>query len=390
MITREEIRQLAQFESPAGCAISFYFQPQTPQNKSHREEAIMAKDMVRDALRKAERNGNHTVLREDLEKILTIAEGLHGNHSRGKAIFACREQGIWRELDIPPRPEPSQIKVNSRFHLRPLVDAKSGLPRTCIAQVNRKKARIFELQDTEITQKSDLEFGPSPGVPRSDGFQGYEAGHRERHVENMVMQHFKMFAESLLMLAHREKFDALLIGCQDDSWPEIESQLHSDLKQKLRGRFPIDVLSATPEEVRQHAKRILIETMLTDQMALIREVMGEAQRNARGAVGLKHVLNALERQEVQTLLVLRGFKAEAVECPNCRHLDTRMVKTCAVCAHETRELSDVSDALVDLALRNGAEIRFIDGDPDMEKAGQVAALLRFRADQNTAEKKMAV
>jgi len=94
--------------------------------------------------------------------------------------------------------------------------------------------------------------------------------------------------------------------------------------------------------------------------------------------------------EVQTLLMLRSFKAEAVECPNCRHLDTRMVKTCAVCAHETRELSDVSDALVDLALRNGADIRFIDGDPDMEKAGHVAALLRFRADQNTAEKKMAV
>ena len=35
-------------------------------------------------------------------------------------------------------------------------------------------------------------------------------------------------------------------------------------------------------------------------------------------LGLKHVLNALERQEVQTLLVLRGFKAEAVECPNCK------------------------------------------------------------------------
>src|SRR5258708_30159655 len=125
MITREEIRQLAQFESPAGCAISFFFQPHTPQNKSHREEAIMVKDLVRDALRKAERNGNHTVLREDLEKILTIAEGLHGNHSRGKAIFACREQGICRELEIPPPPEPSRIKRNSRLHLRPLVDPKA-------------------------------------------------------------------------------------------------------------------------------------------------------------------------------------------------------------------------------------------------------------------------
>jgi len=390
MITREEIRQLAQFESPTGCAISFYFQPHTPQNKSHREEAILIKDLVRDALRRAERNGNDAAMRQDLEKVLEIAEGLHGNHSRGKAIFACREQGIWHEFDVPPRLGRSQITVNSRFHLRPLVDAKSGLPRTCIALVNRKKARIFELQETEITQKLDLEFGPSPAVPRSDGFQGYEAGHRERHVENTTMQHFKMFAESLVLLCNKEKLEALLIGCQDDSWPEIEAQLPTALKQKLRGRFPIDVLSATAEEVRQHANRILTEAKLTERMALVREVMGESQRNGRGALGLKHVLNALERQEVQTLLLVRDFKAEAVECPNCRHLDTRMVKTCAVCGHETRALNDVCDSLVDLALRNGAEIRLVDSDADMEKAGHVAALLRFRADQNTAEKKMAV
>ncbi|HET8887668.1 MAG TPA: hypothetical protein VFQ41_02095 [Candidatus Angelobacter sp.] len=390
MITREEIRQLAQFESPSGCAITFYFQPQTPQNKSHREEAILVKDLVREALRKAERNGNDAALRQDLEKVLEIAEALHGNHSRGKAIFACREMGMWQEFDVPPRLGRSLITVNSRFHLRPLVDAKSGLPRTCIALVNRKKARIFELYDTEITQKMDLEFGPSPAVPRSDGFQGYEAGHRERHVENTTMQHFKMFAESLVLLCNKEKLEALLVGCQDDSWPEIEGQLPAALKQKLRGRFPVDVLSATAEEVRQHANRILTEAKLTERMALMREVMGESQRNGRGAMGLKHVLNALERQEVQTLLMVRDFKAEAAECPNCRHLDTRMVKNCAVCGHETRALNDVSDALVDLALRNGAEIRLVDSDPDMEKAGYVAALLRFRADQNTEGKKMAV
>lgn len=391
MITREEIRQLAQFESPAGCAISFYFQPQTPQNKSHREEAIMVKDLVRDALRKAERNGNQAALREDLEKILTIAEGLHGNHSRGKAIFACREKGIWRELDIPPRPEPSQITVNSRFHMRPLVDARSGRPRTCIALVDRKRARIFELHAGAITQKPDLEFGPSPAAPRSDGFQGYEAGHRERHVENMVMQHYKMFADSLLMLYNREKFSALLIGCHDEAWPEIEPQLQaSSLKQRLRGRIPVDPMVATAEEVREQADRILTEALQSEQRGLVRETIGEAQRNARGAIGLKHVLNALERQEVQDLLLTRDFKAEAVECTNCRHMDTRMVKTCAVCGQETRELKDCSDTLVDLALRNGAEISFIDGDADLEKAGRIAALLRFRADQNTGEKKMAV
>ena len=92
MISREELRQLAQVESPQGSAISFYFQPQPPQDKSHREEAILVKDLVREALRQAERDGNHLALREDLKRVLEIAESLHGNHSHGKAILACRLQ----------------------------------------------------------------------------------------------------------------------------------------------------------------------------------------------------------------------------------------------------------------------------------------------------------
>ncbi len=90
----------------------FISSQQTPQNKSHREEAILVKDLVRESLRQAERNGNHAALREDLAKVLQVAEGLHGNHSRGKVIFACREQGIWRELDVPPRLGRSQIAVS--------------------------------------------------------------------------------------------------------------------------------------------------------------------------------------------------------------------------------------------------------------------------------------
>jgi peptide subunit release factor 1 (eRF1) len=386
MISREELRQLAQIESPSGCAISFYFQPQAPQDKSHREDTIVVKDLVREALRQVERNGNHQTVREDLQRVLQTAESLHGNHSRGKVIFACQEHGIWRELDVPPRLGRSQITVNARFHLRPLVAAQSGLPRTCIALVNRQKARMFELRQGELMQKPDLEFGPSSHSTRSDGFMGYDAGHRERHVENQIMHHFKQFSESLLLVLSRDKFEALLIGCHDDAWPEIEPHLHADLKQRLLGRFLIDPAAASAEEVRDHANRILAEATLSSQRTLLQEVIGEAQRNARGAVGLRHVLTALERQEVQTLILGRDFKAEAVECCNCRHLDTRMVKTCAVCGHETREISDVSDVLVDLALRNGADIQFVDGDPALEKAGRIGALLRFRADQNTAGK----
>ena len=49
MISREELRQLASFECrhPDELAVSFYFKPSTPQDKSHREEGIFAKDLVR-------------------------------------------------------------------------------------------------------------------------------------------------------------------------------------------------------------------------------------------------------------------------------------------------------------------------------------------------------
>ncbi len=388
MITREELRQLAQVESPAGCAITFYFQPQTPQDKTHREEAILAKDLVRNAVRHAERSGNHQGLREDLQKIQRTAETLYGNHSLGKAIFACRDRGIWREVDLPARLGRSQLKVDSRFHLRPLVAAQSGSMRTCIALVNRIKARIFELErhGEALRQRADLEFGPLAKTGRSDGYLGYEAGHRERHAENEIKMHFKWFADSLHSLLNRDQFDALLIGCHEDAWADLESHLHPYVKQRLQGRFLVDPAVATPEEVREHADRILNKASETRREALLREVIGEAQRNARGALGLRRVLTALERQEVQTLVVGRHFRAEAAECPNCRHLDTRMVRQCAVCGHATRELADVADALVDLALRNGAEIEFIENDPDLEKSGHIAALLRFRADQNTPQK----
>jgi hypothetical protein len=87
MITREQIRELAQFQSAVGeCAVSFYFQPQTPQNKSHREEAILAKDLVRNAQKAYANNGSKAALRADLDRILELAENLHGNQASARVV----------------------------------------------------------------------------------------------------------------------------------------------------------------------------------------------------------------------------------------------------------------------------------------------------------------
>src|SRR5258707_11171535 len=79
MITREDIRELAQFHTSGneGWALSFYFEAPTPQNKSHREETILAKDLVRRALREVDKSAKNGSTRADLKRILELAENLH-------------------------------------------------------------------------------------------------------------------------------------------------------------------------------------------------------------------------------------------------------------------------------------------------------------------------
>jgi len=72
----------------------------------------------------------------------------------------------------------------------------------------------------------------------------------------------------------------------------------------------------------------------------------------------------------------------AVECSNCSHLDAHMVRHCPACGHETRELEDVTEAIIAAAIRRDIELFYVKDDPEFDRAGNIAALLRFRADQS--------
>jgi peptide chain release factor subunit 1 len=177
-----------------------------------------------------------------------------------------------------------------------------------------------------------------------------------------------------------------LIGCRDDAWAGIERHLHPYVKQRLIGHFAIDPATASLEEVRFNADRMLDEHAAAQRQKLLNEVLDEARANNNGAIGLKRTLRSLEQGEVQTLLMGDGFSAEGVECTNCGHLDMRMVENCAVCAQKTREVHDFADVLMQRALRLGVEVIRIPANPEFQRAGNIGALLRFRAERSIGVK----
>jgi peptide subunit release factor 1 (eRF1) len=158
------------------------------------------------------------------------------------------------------------------------------------------------------------------------------------------------------------------------------------VKQRLVGHFAIDPANATADEVRTEAGRILEEHRASERAELLNEVLDEARANNNGSIGLKRTLRSLEQGEVQTLLISDGLTAEGVECTNCGHLDIRMVENCAVCGQKTREVDNFTDALMARALCAGVEVIRIPANPEFQKAGNIGALLRFRAERSIGER----
>ena len=385
MIARDEIRELANFHSPETCALTFYYQPSTPQDLSHRGESILVKDMLRNAIREAEKDGKNGCAKADLERVSAIVEALRGNGGKAKAIFACAGQNFWREYDLPPQLPRTQVILNQRFHLKPLAALMRESRKTLIVLADRAKARVFEFSDDKITELQDF-FNELSRHGKSDGFAGYDAGHAERRVLNEVAQHFKAIADYVKERDERDAFDQLLIGCHDEQWPEIEAHLHAYAKQKLIGHFRIDPKVATPEQVKEMALHQIAEHESGEKQRLISDVVGEAHRNGNGAIGLRRVLRSLEVGEVQMLMLGSNFQAPGVKCYNCGHMDMHDAKDCAVCGKPNTQLEDIGDAIVGHALRDNIETLWIDNSEEFDRIGRIAALLRFRADQNTPMK----
>jgi len=385
MITRDDIRELANFHSPEACAVTFYYQPVTPLNKSHREDSILLKDLVRNALRQAEKKGSNGGARADLDRINEMVESLRGNGGKAKAIFACSKQGFWREFDVPPQLPRTKVLLNQRFHLKPLAAVVDSVHRVCVVLVDRSKARVFEIADDKIAEKLDF-VNELTRRGRSDGWGGYDAGHVERRQTNEALQHFRVVADYIEHSFQRGGCDRLVVGCHDDIWSEFHPQLHSNARQRLVGHFRIDPKAATPEQVKEMALKELAEHEAGVKRGLIQEVIGEAHRNGRGAIGLRRTLRSLEIGEVQTLLLGSNFLAPGVKCFNCGHMDIHVAPVCAVCGKENTELEDIGDAIVGHSIRSGIEIVYIADDEEFDRIGRIAALLRFRADQNTGVK----
>lgn len=379
-ISREQLRELAEFRDDQSCAVTFYYQPSTPRNKAHKEDTILIKDLAREASRLLDSKGKKECARDDVDRIVRMAGEFRTNGTHAKAVFACAAKNIWREYELPANLPGTQIHVDRQFHLRPLAQLLGASPLLGVVLVDSHRARIFDLRLGELNERDDL-FHPVPRRGRSDGFGGYDGGHAQRRVEDEVRQHFKNVAETLKDLIENNVFEKWILACQDAHISMFEQQLHPYVSQALIGRFHADLAHVNRDEIRGEAQRIVDKWQSDRRREKIDQALSESRSNGRGVTGLRRVLRSLEMGEVQTLLLGDSLQGHAVECTGCGHIDAHLVSFCPMCGRATQEIVDVGEAILPWVIRRDVETFYVKDDSEFDRVGNIAALLRFRSEK---------
>ena len=197
-------------------------------------------------------------------------------------------------------------------------------------------------------------------------------------MDDEARQHFKAIADVLKQSLEKGVFEKWILGCQDTQRSQLEPQLHPYVSQALLGQFQADPGHISRDEVRAHAQRIVARWQNDRRRQLVGQVIDEARSKGRGVTGLRRVLRSLELGEVQTLLIGDHFVAHAVECSGCGHLDAHVVSFCPACGRATKEIVDVGEAVLPRLIHRDVETFYVKDDPEFDKVGNIAALLRFR------------
>jgi len=383
MIPAKELHDLAAFWTDSGDAFSLYFEPSVPSELSHREETILAKQRIQQAMENMHgvAAASRTLVRRAID---TIAE-MDGNHGRSKVIFACARNNIWREYNLPGK-FGVRVEVGPAFAIAPLITQQEHQPRYCVALVDREHARTIWLEAGEMKEQGDG-FALAENIEKIRTTGARKSRHLERQKEEPVKRRFHHMSEQLLHSFERGNFQALLVGCREDLWPEIQDSLTPELKRILIGHFPVDPGLATFRDIQSRAERVIARRDRTELDHLMEKAAGGAASGGLGAVGLADVADALERNEVRVLLwpdPRTRFNQGASLCPECGHLDLEPAKSCTLCGSSMHRFARADEALVRKALASGVEIRALrHASPHPE--AEIGAWLRFRTDQNAPQ-----
>jgi peptide chain release factor subunit 1 len=369
---RDQLRRLAELRLDRPVVISLYLDLDPSEFGTPPARATAVRSLLDEAERRIRERENlshedKVALHATLDRASTFLErSLPTEGAQGVALFASEPAELFEAIKLP-RPVSNRVAIGRSPLVGPLARFERR-ERWCVALVSRRDARIFRGSPDgvrEIQQIHDTVFGQ-----HDQG--GLSQARFARGIEKEKDDHLKNTGEALLRHFKIRPFQRLLLGGPKELVTDFEGKLHGYLKDRVAGHIGVDVDAATPESVLE-AARPVFDQVEREHEARMLERVGE-----RGVAGIDAVVEALNERRVEVLLLDEQFSEVAgAQCAECGLLATQG-STCPADGAEMIQLDELTDAAIELAVQQSAEILAVHHDREaLDQYGGAAALLRF-------------
>ncbi|HVE90809.1 MAG TPA: Vms1/Ankzf1 family peptidyl-tRNA hydrolase [Actinomycetota bacterium] len=368
------IRELARTKVDNARVISLYLNLDHTEFPTRKEWTSEMESLIDRAMREAQEGGLAQevveALKQDADRVRSwVTQEFDPKGVGSLAIFACSPSGLWETIELPGSVR-SSVSVGESPVVEPLVEA---LPDDswCVFLVNRRSARVLRGNRERLVER--IKFQDDVHGQHDQG--GWSQARFQRSVEEEVKDHVKKACETVFESFQRSGFDRLLVGAAEELWPEVQEKLHDYVKQRLVGRFDVEVEHSSPEDVLQRALPAIEQDERQREGALLELLSQELATGGRAASGLEKVLEALNERRVDTLLLQPGYQAPGVSCPNCGWAGVKG-NECPLDRTALQEEQDIVESAVELTIVQSGEVKVLQHQA-LDDRGPVAALLRY-------------
>ena len=369
---RDQLRRLAELRLERPLVLSLYLDLDPSEFGTPPARATAVGSLVDEAERRVrDSNGLSHDDRKELEaSVERAAEFLeHELPTEGAhavAVFSSAAADLFEAIRLP-RSVTNRVAIGRSPLVGPLARLERR-ERWCVALVNRRDARIFRGSPDglrEIDQIHDVVFGQHDRG-------GLAQARYARGIEKEKDDHLKHTSEALMGHFKRNPFERLLLGGPREVATDFESKLHHYLRERLAGLIEVDVENTNADGVLEAARPSFDEADSRRESELL-ERLGE-----RGATGIEQVLPALNERRVEVLILDEQFGGvHGVQCTECGLLALEG-ESCPADGAPMLELEDLTDAAIELAVQQNAEVVALRHHADaLADVGGAAALLRF-------------
>lgn len=361
--------RIADLRSRKGSLISIYAGRPSPGGF-----AALLSDLVKPIRERAE-GGDRSIqksVRFDTERIHDLADQLEMDSAPGYVIFASDLDGTF-VLEPLSHSVPDVATMGPRPYMRPLRATPRAL-RSGIIVADNTLARTFTAVEG-IVDELKVPIGADVGNRSWGGFSGYEEHSVRARADEVTAKLWREAGDRLLERHMDRPFDYVAIGGHEETVDEIARNLHPYLARLQRATFTVSPQNVGLPGLRVEVAALDRQMRKHRQTALAGRVCDTAWSGGNALLGLQEVIDAANRQAIDTLVVAGPFSRPGVICDACGYL-AREGASCPVCGEELFPVDDLVGSLMDSTVLAGGTVTQISVASPLDRHG-VGALTRF-------------